>query len=198
MKRNIRKIYAAKTAIFLGILHIACGLITMRLSFEAHTKEVSTIYIGDFQHLPVFFAVLFILSGVLGIASGCSGDVCLVLVTLTFATISAMIAALQLVLPLCESAEHAKEMLAMPLVMLLASFLSAALTCQPLFCSSNVYSDKQGNSPKGGKGRDRNLSETNDTSVAASPHVRSVAASPILQHFPLQPMPPCDLGAVCC
>ena len=189
MKRNIRKIYAAKTAIFLGILHIACGLITMRLSFEDHMKEVSTIYIGDFQHLPIFFAVLFILSGVLGIASGCTGDVCLVLVTLTFATISAMIAALQLVLPLCESPEHAKEMLAMPLVMLLASFLSAALTCQPLFCSSSVYSDKQGDSPRGCKGRERNLSETNDTSVAPSPS---------LQHFPLQPMPPCDLGSVCC
>ena len=187
MKRNIRKIYAAKTAIFLGILHIACGIITIRLSYEAHTKEVSTIYIGDFQHLPVFFAVLFILSGVLGIASGCSGDVCLVLVTLTFATISAMIAALQLVLPLCESPEHATVMLAMPLVMLLASFLSATLTCQPLFCSSN---EKQVGSPKGGKKeRDRNLSETIDTSVAPSP---------ILQHFPLQPMAPCDLGAVCC
>ena len=52
MKRNIRKIYAAKTVIFLGIIHIVCGLITMRLSFEAHT-----VYIGDSQHLPIFFAV---------------------------------------------------------------------------------------------------------------------------------------------
>ena len=190
MKQNIRKIYAAKTAIFLGILHIACGLITLRLSFESHTKEVSTIYIGDFQHLPVFFAILFILSGVLGIASGCSGDVCLVLVTLPFAPISAMIAGLQLVLPLCESEEHATEMLAMPLVMLLASFLSAALTCQPLFCSSTAYSDSNTGSPKEGKkGRDRNLSETIDTSVAPSP---------ILQHFPMQPIAPCDLGAACC
>ena len=163
---NIRKIYAAKTAIFLGILHIACGAITMRLSYEAHSKEVASIYIGDFQHLPVFFAVLFILSGVLGIASGCSGDVYLVLVTLTFATISAMIAVLQLVLPLCEAPEHATEMLAMPLVMLLASLFSAALTCQPLFCSSS------------------NLNTT-DTSV--------VIPSPILQYFPLQPIPPCDL-----
>ena len=129
-------------------------------------KEVASIYIGDFQHLPVFFAVLFILSGVLGIASGCSGDVYLVLVTLTFATISAMIAVLQLVLPLCEAPEHATEMLAMPLVMLLASLFSAALTCQPLFCSSS------------------NLNTT-DTSV--------VIPSPILQYFPLRPMAPCDL-----
>ena len=149
MKRNVRKNYAAKTAIFLGIFHIACGLITMRLFYEAHTKEVSTIYIGDFQHLPIFFAVLFILSGVLGIASGCSGDVCLVLVTLTFATISAIFAALQLVLLLYESPEHATEMLAKPLIMLLASFFSAALACQPLFCSSNVSPDKQVGSPKG-------------------------------------------------
>ena len=195
MKRNIRKIYAAKTAIFLGILHIACGLITMRFSYQAHTKEVSSIYIGDFQHLPIFFAFLFILSGVLGIASGCSGDVCLILVTLTFASISALIAALQLVLPLCESPEHATEMLAMPLIMLLASFFSAALTCQPLFCSSNASPDKQVGSPKGVKGREQNLSDTFDTSVAPSP---------ALQHFPLQPIPPydrrqpCDLGAVCC
>ena len=192
MKRNVRKNYAAKTAIFLGIFHIACGLITMRLFYEAHTKEVSTIYIGDFQHLPIFFAFLFILSRVLGIASGCSGDVCLVLVTLTFATISALIAALQLVLPLCESPEHATEMLVMPLIMLLASFFSAALTCQPLFCSSP---DKQAGSPKLVKGREQNLSDTFDTSVPPTP---------ALQHFPLQPippcdrMPPCDLGTVCC
>ena len=150
-RRSIREIYAARSATWLGCLHILCGLVILTAAIVGLVHEAPPDATG------VWTSVIFLTSGGLTIGGARSANKCLVVATLVMAVISAISAGILLIIVTMNAivfesmsrydcsylhtctGEEARKIsyvlqVALALAMLLAATSSAILACRPLCC----------------------------------------------------------------
>ena len=145
-KVNIRDAYNIKAATVLGVVHIVCG-------FTALGSDIGGMVNGDFSFATgIWTSVLFFVSGGLAIGGARSGNKCLVVATMVMAIISAVSAAILLIMSAIQLGIGSRYrggrymdgmtpvffglLIAMGATMLIVAIASAFLTCYPLCCRS--------------------------------------------------------------
>jgi len=146
-KVNIKDVYNVKAATVLGVIHIVCGLIALG-------SDIAGLVNGDVTAAAtgIWTSVLFFVSGGLAIGGARSGNKCLVVATMVMAIISAVSAAILLIMSAIQLGIGSRYrggrymdgmtpvffglLIAMGATMLIVAIASAFLTCYPLCCRS--------------------------------------------------------------
>jgi len=145
-KVNIKDAYNVKAATVLGVIHILCGFIALG-------AEIAGLVDGNFSvGTGIWTSVLFFVSGGLAIGGARSGNKCLVVATMVMAIISAVSAAILLIMSAIQLGIGSRYrggrymdgmtpvffglLIAMGATMLIVAIASAFLTCYPLCCRS--------------------------------------------------------------
>merc|ERR1712212_1273445 len=146
-KVNIKDVYNVKAATVLGVIHIVCGFIALG-------SDIAGLVNGDVTAAAtgIWTSVLFFVSGGLAIGGARSGNKCLVVATMVMAIISAVSAAILLIMSAIQLGIGSRYrggrymdgmtpvffglLIAMGASMLIVAIASASLTCYPLCCRS--------------------------------------------------------------